>query len=920
MKTTHKVIAVSIGFGLFFWVIDAVLDAVFFYQGTLFELLITDVPAHEVYVRLVVMACFLVFGVLLSGGITEREQAEKALRESEERFRDLYENAPNAYFSVGPDGLIHKCNKRAEELFGYAAQELVGYPVFDLYADTAYGKEKALRVLERFRAGETITDEELQMRKADGTPVWISLTVNAVRNAHGRVVESRSMVVDIAERKRAEEELEKRTRDLGERVKELDCLFAISNLVEKQGVLLEEIFAGVVDLVPPAWQYPEITCARILFEGEEFKTENFVVTAWELTGDIIVHGESRGAVQVYYLEERPECDEGPFVKEERALINAISEQLGRIVERMRAEEAVWQHTERLSILYTIDQAILEAQSSEAIAEAALQHIGKLAPCRVAAVTEFDLKANTGITLAQYRKAREISGADETCSTASHFSLEGAQDIIKGLRQGKVQMMADIPSLAPFPPEIQTLDGAGVRSYVSVPLIAQGELVGSLNLGSHRPAAFTSEHVEIAREVAAQLAVALQQTRLHEQVERHAAELERRVAVRTQELRTLYGVAAVASESMDLKVILEQSLERALVALECRAGAIHLLDGANGALEKEALELAVQQGAPPYITSLVQVSAAGNGGLASWVVEHGKALVLSDMSDDVRVSGADRAPGPFPYVGVPMRIVGKVVGALGVVGGEGRQFSAEEVTLLVSIADLVATAVESARLRRQAERALVIEERARLARELHDSVTQLLYSLGLYAETGLELAVSGDVLGMVDYLGRIGRAAQQALKEMRVLIYELRPPVLEDEGLVGALQQRLDTVERRSGVEGILLVEGVLELPVRIESGLYYIAQEALNNALTHAAATSVKVYLRDGNAQVELVVTDNGAGFDPDSMGGMGIIGMRERAEKMGGELTILSVPEEGTKVKVLVHKKQKAGTGTLYSSTGNAI
>ena len=136
-----------------------------------------------------------------------KHKAEGALRDSEERFRDLYENAPNAYFSVGADGIISKCNRRGGELLGYAVEELVGQPVFELYADTPQGKEKASKVFHRFRAGETMSDEELQMQKADGTLVWISLTVNAIRDDRGQVVESRSMVVDITERKRAEEAL-----------------------------------------------------------------------------------------------------------------------------------------------------------------------------------------------------------------------------------------------------------------------------------------------------------------------------------------------------------------------------------------------------------------------------------------------------------------------------------------------------------------------------------------------------------------------------------------------------------------------------------------------------------------------------------------------------------------------------------------
>lgn len=152
--------------------------------------------------------------------ITERKQAAAVLRESEERFRDLYENAPNAYLSIGVDGRIHRCNRRAGELLGFAVKELVAQQVLELYADTPHGKEEAAKVLERFRAGETVHDEELQMQKADGTPVWISLTMSAVRDSQRRIVESRSMVVDITGRKQAEEEIRKLNEDLEKRVLE----------------------------------------------------------------------------------------------------------------------------------------------------------------------------------------------------------------------------------------------------------------------------------------------------------------------------------------------------------------------------------------------------------------------------------------------------------------------------------------------------------------------------------------------------------------------------------------------------------------------------------------------------------------------------------------------------------------------------
>jgi K+-sensing histidine kinase KdpD len=165
------------------------------------------------------------------------------------------------------------------------------------------------------------------------------------------MVELRQRVIKLealeTECKRAKDALRKRTHDLGERIKELNFFFAVSELIEKQDISLEEIFQRIVYLIPPAWQHAEITCARIIVEGEEFRTGNFRETFWKLAREIKVHGESTGAVEVYYLEERPEGDEGPFQKEERRLLNAIAERLGRIIEREMGEEALRKSSEKL---------------------------------------------------------------------------------------------------------------------------------------------------------------------------------------------------------------------------------------------------------------------------------------------------------------------------------------------------------------------------------------------------------------------------------------------------------------------------------------------------------------------------------------------------------------------------------------------
>ena len=214
-------------------------------------------------------------------------------------------------------------------------------------------------------------------------------------------------------------------------------------------------------------------------------------------------------------------------------------------------------------------------------------------------------------------------------------------------------------------------------------------------------------------------------------------------------------------------------------------------------------------------------------------------------------------------------------------------------------------VEEALRKSEMEKA-VAAERNRLARELHDSVTQSLYSLTLFTEAARQMAEDARYEGIERQIGQIGRIGLQALKEMRLLVYELRPPELKVEGLVRALRQRLEAVEGRAGVEARVVVVDADEfgrLPRDVELGLYRIAQEALNNALKHAAATTEVVHLRKANGRVELEVVDDGLGFQPEAVrdrGGMGLESICQRAEGLGGTATIRSAPGEGTSVKVV--------------------
>lgn len=205
---------------------------------------------------------------------------------------------------------------------------------------------------------------------------------------------------------------------------------------------------------------------------------------------------------------------------------------------------------------------------------------------------------------------------------------------------------------------------------------------------------------------------------------------------------------------------------------------------------------------------------------------------------------------------------------------------------------------------EAQARAALEERQRLARELHDSVTQSLYSLTLLAEASRRTAQNGEINKVVDNITRLGETAQQALKEMRLLVYELRPLALESTGLVDALQHRLDAVEKRAGVDAQLRVDLKVDIPAEMENTLYRIAQEVLNNSLKHAEASRVLVNLCNHDKDIELTIKDDGKGFDVEAaqgQGGMGLSNIRERVEALGGTWSISSGPRQGTVVLIQI-------------------
>jgi len=254
--------------------------------------------------------------------------------------------------------------------------------------------------------------------------------------------------------------------------------------------------------------------------------------------------------------------------------------------------------------------------------------------------------------------------------------------------------------------------------------------------------------------------------------------------------------------------------------------------------------------------------------------------------------------------VPLDFKGQVIGMLILGHRQPDSFDRKTMALAQAFANQVAVAIVNSQIYEQAGEVATLEERTRLARDLHDSATQSLYSATLFSEAGKELAAAGDLESAEYYLSRVGEVVHQALKDLRLLVFQLRPPELDKEGLVGALQRRLDAVEKRAGMEARLISDELPPLRDGVTDGLYRIAQEALNNTLKHAEANAVTVTLRSDSESVTLEVVDDGQGFDLEAArnsGGMGLVSMGERAAQLGGELSIESTLNQGTRVAVTV-------------------
>jgi len=372
-------------------------------------------------------------------------------------------------------------------------------------------------------------------------------------------------------------------------------------------------------------------------------------------------------------------------------------------------------------------------------------------------------------------------------------------------------------------------------------------------------------------------------------------LEKKVADRTRELATLNSILSVASRSLDIEEILEDALNQTVEQMGFDAGVAFKFEPHPA----PPLLMAHQGFEPATAINLVNSYTIAGRGIPAVYPEEVIAFGIEDFQDEKlrdRLSQFD-----FQLlVYIPLSTKGRKLGFFILGKHELGQLFPEELSLLSSIGKQVAVAMENARLYEQAELVAITAERNRLARELHDAVTQTLFSASLIADVIPRIWRRDPEEGLQN-LEELRQLTRGALAEMRTLLLEMRPEALERSDIKSLLTQLADAFIGRVRVPVSLVIQGDCELTHEVKSVFYRVAQEALNNVAKHSGARQVELRLECQPGQMNLTIQDDGLGFEPDSLppGHMGIAIMRERASSIGASLMIESQVGRGTTVEL---------------------
>lgn len=567
------------------------------------------------------------------------------------------------------------------------------------------------------------------------------------------------------------------------------------------------------------------------------------------------------------------------------------DQMGELARTLlRMEEDISRRFAELSTLLETSTAVVSSLDTQQVIDTILEEIQRLLTVDSSAI----LVENEADNKLEARASRGLSRL-----YVEHLHLDVQERRLPALRAidtGRPVQVPDVesdPDTAALWPLIQV---EGFRSLLAVPLITQHGPPAALVVYRRDAHRFTEAEIGLAASFANQAAMALENATLFSLTDE---ELQKQVSF----LSALNQVALTVSQSLVLDNVLTNAVDAVLQVMNTDTAWIYLLREGDS-----VMHLRVHRGFSPGFAERVDQVQVGSG-LNGWVAKSGRPLLVSDVHQDARPNRQIMAQeGLRSFAAVPLRAKENIVGVLGVATRDDRQFTNAEVDLLSAIGGQVGLAVENARLYRRSRQAATLEERNRMAREIHDSLAQAFTGIIVQLEAAVRLA-SRRPLQSQSSLQKALDLARTSLQEARRSVWGLRPRSLEEQSLTEALHDQVRAAQGENGLNLHFATSGgERNLSPEVELNLFRIGQEALNNVRRHSGARHGGVQLDYGVSHVRLVVWDDGIGLPPgdatsnsEDGRGFGLIGMRERAALLGGELRVNSAPSEGTRLEVVV-------------------
>jgi signal transduction histidine kinase len=454
----------------------------------------------------------------------------------------------------------------------------------------------------------------------------------------------------------------------------------------------------------------------------------------------------------------------------------------------------------------------------------------------------------------------------------------------------------------------------VRSWLGVPILnphlTRESAQGAIVTWSYKPNAFNDHDLWLLSAIGTQAAIAIRNARLFEASQRRA-----------KEMVMLNDVARTLSSTLHLDEVLTRIMEQVDGLLNVEAGSLLLADNETGNLVFQiALGDKADQVKPFQVPK--------GQGIVGEVALTGKPLIVADTKRDIRhFKELDQEIDFYTrnILCVPLILHHEVIGVLEVMNKREGDFTQQDLELLNAVASYAAIAIDNARLHEsvlaERDRVIEVEEEARkdLARDLHDGPTQLVASMMMSLDF-CKKALERDPSLLPKEFDRMHQLAERASHQLRTALFELRPLVLETKGLSAALQTFLERRQKDIGETPILSFKLETDNPDgevsrqdgKVEATIFAIVQEAVNNAIKHAQAREIVVEVKETPTALYTLIKDNGQGFDVDKVmsnyeqrGSLGMINLRERAELIGGELAMKSVPGHGTRITIYVPKEQ---------------